>query len=87
MRFELPKGTALDRISSCGACMEQIANEAYARVYQAFENPIPVPESLEGLMEPIEGVRVVVHQRCIVASDEIIASYPEITDYEMGGRP
>jgi hypothetical protein len=83
MRFELPKGTALDRISACGACMEQIANEAYARVYQAFDEPIPVPEGLEGLMEPIEGVRVVVHQRCITPADEIIASYPETTGYEM----
>ncbi len=64
MRFELPQGDALERISACGLCMDQIGEEAYAKVFSKFETPIEVPEALKDVCEPITGVRITIHQRC-----------------------
>lgn len=74
--FVLPKGQDLDRISSCGKCLKEIGHGPYAKVYMPFDEPIPVPAALEGLCEPITGVQMVVHEKCVMPNYSVVESYP-----------
>ncbi len=60
---------SMDR--ACGRCMKTVPTEELTTVYSAFDDPIPVPEELKDICEPITGVWIETCKSCLLPDDEV----------------